>query len=362
MHNSNNIIKDIKKESIGKEIFDKPKYQYKDNPHLQNTFSMFSGHKQLTFDDSAIVERKAKEGKYTLEIKSISTLSEFLSENNQVKTSVNKLLTCLIIKSGSTGYCSKEITISLKEYLEMLGRKVSSSNVKEVRKEVNNDLKTLMSSHLSFITKGRNKQQNFYNISIIQASAVVDGSIKVILSDFMYDYLYNQKWYLNLPPCILQCNSKLEPHGFLLGVYLTSMLRQSNTYPVRTISVKSIYNQVTTLPRYEDIKANGRRVEQQIKIPLEKQLDKFQDEYKILKWQYSENYTGKETFEEWLNLNIIVTALYDIDNVSKIQKNKKTLANKFKKAELKGIEKAVTEKAKRKELKEAEKKSTLPKG
>lgn len=341
-----NYINEIYKSDYKKDTLQRTeKMAFKDNPIVQNTLSLMSDNKQMTAFRTAVADMNTKQGKYTLEILDFDTIGAFFTQGKKVKTRVDKLLVCLIIKSGNIDFSSKEVVIPIDEYLQMTGKAITPSNIKEARKNLKEDLKVIDNMRLSFKGKGKNKE-DFYNFAYIQGHGIVQGQIRVVLSDLLYNILSTQNFYFNLHPNILQGNDKLEPHRFLLGTYLSNQARQIKKGNTFTLKVKSIYEAVTSIPRYEK---TNRRLNDLIIEPLEKQLDKFSEEG-LLKWNYTEDLPTRFTFEEWLEKEISIIWLYDLENLYSIQESKRKTKSKMEKAKEKGKIKAIEEKAKKEEL------------
>lgn len=293
----------IKEENLREEL-DLMKFRtMKQNNITSNTNKLLLAKKNRGKLGEMCIEDK----NFTLSIEDYDTLEQFLGKKDfsegRIPISTVKIFTAFIVKLTETGCNNSVVKISLSELAKMYGKDITKNTLKDLRKQINKDMKILRNVKITYTPKRRNIAcgEDYIDTYLFGGTKGIKNNI--IFFKFNEDFfkiLQNQKTFLYLPMELLGFNEKYNPHSYLLLQYITEH-RRINTGRINEnkIKVKSIYEHCKTLPRYEDIQ-NNRAVNERIIAPFERDLDNIQS----FTWEYEKGQPF--TFNEWLESYIVV--------------------------------------------------------
>ena len=323
------------------DTLDVSKYKYFKQNEIVNKIPVeLAKPKQLSVMDEATTHNATdkKQGFYiTLEDYSEleKNISDTLYKENKAPVFSGKLFDILNYKLTEQGFASDNVTISLKELSELLGKK----DIKALRSQVKDNIEIL--KKLKFTFKGKKKRDKSYlDVHIYGGtSGIVNGQVGFKFNTDFIEILKGNTTYLQeLNLNVLKCNDKTNPHQYLIYRAIEEFRRLNLEKVSKGLEIKVswLYERVSTLPRYEEVMTKyNRAVTRYIIEPFERDLDNTG-----LKWQYKNDDTT--SFDKWLNNSIIVTDL----TLTEFEKN--IVTKKFQE-----IKKQ--EKAKQRALKEVEK-------
>lgn len=201
-----------------------------------------------------------------------------------LRTSTSKLLDMLVLTlTNQNNYASKddskynrEIHISLKKYVELLGKDPSKkATVDKERRKVKEDLEILKSSSIRWSGKGKDQKEDFLDVNIAEAVGFSRGTIIFKFTDTMAKHLINNGYIMQYPIS-----------------FMTIDERNANTYPIARkmkdhfsndinarrgtndiLSVKTLLDNAPDIPTIEEVNSGNRLWRDRIQYPLEKSLD-----------------------------------------------------------------------------------------
>ena len=255
-------------------------------------------------------------------------LSKSLYSNGKVNETAGKLLECLIIRLTEQGFTKPSTVLKLTEYSEM----ISQTDIKGLREKTNCDLKVLNKIHITY----QNTKGKYITADLCKCSGNVEnGQIYFELNDAIYKELCSRKsaFFRYIPLSVFNSNAKKNPHQYLIyKVILSNSWRNANSIRENKIKVKEIYNYCRTLPRID--KANG-QVLKNIKIPFDRDLKSINE--------FDYNYSSPDylicTFEEWLNIDIIITWKEQLLGLDILRNKKEKHQDKMEKAKMNALTK-----------------------
>lgn len=298
-----------------------------------------------------------KKSKYVVTIENISELEDFISKTTYkgslVPQSASKLITILMAQltkviDTTSQATTQEFTtnpilaIPLKELAEIEGKSTTKDGLKDLRERTKIDFKILDSVKYT-INKGN--KGDFINVGLgANHNGVVNGiAFFEMRKEFANKLISNRLYLLNLPKELLRTNERRNPYSYHLGREIIYHKRRNVENKETIISVRNLYENCLSLPRYENvIKSKDRHVDDRIIKPFERDLDALSN---IFTWEYdtpkrkpnaNKDYTN---FNEWLALNIKITWLIDLetDTIAQGRADAKKLIEKAKEKELKKI-------------------------
>ena len=136
--------------------------------------------------------------------------------------------------------------------------------------------------------------------------------------------LAQQRYFLYVPIEILQSNEKKNPNTYLLYKKIVSHKRINvGKKNENIIKVKTLYDYCVTLPRYEDVMASDKHIDQRIIKPFERDLDIIKE----FSWHY-ETEEPPTDFTQWINTNIIITWRNQLPDTKTILEGRKKYKSK----------------------------------
>ena len=219
-------------------------------------------------DDNVILEN----GNLSVTLENYSQLSSGL------KATTHRLIDAIMIRCTETGAKENVVTLSLGEYMEMCGLK----NLKEMRKQVNAELKTILNMKLSF-SKSSNREQSFKDIKLCESAAIKNNRI---VFEFSSDFFRILKYMpvMPYPMKLFNINQKKNPNSYYF-LKKISEHKKMNYFKKNAdiISVKTLLECTPELPKYDDVMAGDRAVGRRIIDPFEHDLTELKD---VFKWEY----------------------------------------------------------------------------
>lgn len=230
------------------------------------------------------------------------------------------------------------IAIKDKELANMLGKPQSyiSANMPNILDSLSNiQIK-------SYKIKKRSKLESFEKVNIIEAVKHEKG-VSYLLFSQLYSYYLSQWGFTQYPKELLKTNDKEYQLAFDIGSYICEMMYQNRT----KIKIKSIYERVTSIPRYEDVRdKQNRKYQEKIYKPFEDNIeylntfDTFHIDFENTDYI---NNKDKIDFDKWLDTNLIVT--WNIKpNYTNLEKGREKQQKKIDRAKQRNLEKELKNK------------------
>lgn len=206
------------------------------------------------------------------------TLENFSQLGNGLKATTHRLIDAIMIRCTETGAKEQTVCLPLEEYMDMCGLK----NIKETRKQVNAELKTLSNMKLTF-SKSSNREQSFNGIKLCD-SAVIKNNM--IFFEFSTEFFRVLKYMpvMPYPMKLFSLNHKKNPNSYYF-LKKISEHKKMNYFKKNadTISVKTLLECTPELPKYDDVISTDRAVARRIIEPFERDLNELGD---VFRWEY----------------------------------------------------------------------------
>lgn len=279
---------------------------------------------QMDFTGTGII--KATNGSTDIQV----IIEEYA--NITLKPSTSKLLRMITGKFTQTNNIA--VNISLKEYMELTGRK----DEKEARKDIKADLKTLF--NISCSAKGKiDGKKASIDFRILQAKGTIEKSCIIAkLSDDIATHLLNCP-VMPYPTDMFKIPNKY-PYAYYLGDKITELMKYNQHKPYFVVSVKTLLESCcfnNGMPTYEEVRKTDRRIDIRIITPFINNLDACNN---IFDWHFC-NSKGVPLTEEQLNdftykefearyIKITFKEYPEVE-VKNIKKHKETIKSKDKK-------------------------------
>lgn len=261
----------------------------------------------------------------------------------------------------------REVTISLKEYAQLLGydveehetstpeeaereKKRAKAQLDNARKAIRKDLDILHASTLTWEEPIKGKARDFARVSLVTFTGIRNGEIKIAFSPEIASYLAERNLITQYPTKLLRISGR-QPTAYYIGRKLAEHYNIDNNQIRGThdrISITALLA-VTELPTYEEIMKQDRHWDRRIKEPLEQALDTLTQEGVLKNWEYThakgvpltdEEASTITSYEDFSKLYLHFTPADKVDHTERIQakqeareetrKNKKKRATKKK--------------------------------
>lgn len=154
----------------------------------------------------------------------------------------------------------------------------------------------------SFKYKGNSKSKldSFEKVNIIEAVRHANG-VSTIIFGQLYTYYVSQWGFTQYPIELLKTDDKKYSLAFDIGSYFAEMKRENR----HRIKIKSVYERVTAIPRYEDVRDKmNRKYAEKIYKPFEDTIE-YLNNFTTFGVDYeSTDYikaNGSYDFDKWLN-------------------------------------------------------------
>jgi len=236
----------------------------------------------------------AKDGDFTVTIAKYDELVKGLSPT------ASALLDCIICRYTESGGRDDVVRMPLDEYMEMRGLSDKQSATEQIKA----DMRALDRISLTFRDRNKKRSSGFMTINLSGGSyGVKNGIIAYRLNpDFMQ--LLESYPVIPIPLTMFRVNFHRNPHAYFLQRKIAEHKNLNYGKPNEdTISVKTLLRVCPQLPAYEQVRDSGRRYDQQIRRPFERDMDAIT----AFRW----NYCGKngaelapETYAEFEAANV----------------------------------------------------------
>lgn len=235
---------------------------------------------------------------------------------------------------------SNIVTFPLQEYANIRGLK----DLKETRRQLSEDLETLQHTSYKFEAdhyidkkyKGKSKSdeaKDYYSTNLIFAQGIVKGIVTVKIAPDFFTLLRNYP-VMDYPALIWKINSKHNPYSFNLLAKI-SELKNMNVGKKcdGLISVKTLLQCCTSLPKYEDLLQSGSSFSRRIKEPFERDMNANASVYQ---WEYC-NPNGTplsnaqieiSNYETFINLLVKITWPEYPDQTARLERKAKRITTK----------------------------------
>lgn len=262
--------------------------------------------------DTAIVEK----GDFKVLLQNFSNLSSF-------SISTHKLLDALVIAftRSHPDNCSR---LSLREYVEMLGKSPTKHNIDQVRRTVRDDLNILYNLSIEFEeTNAAGKSQGFKKLRLCSSVGISRGTIEINFSNEFASYL-RASYLLQYPVDLLRLDGR-NPNTYYLARKLALSWNINRTRANRRsydiISVQALMNCCPDLPWSESV--SDRHYSRKIIEPFESALSVIQA-HNLFSWEYCNKNGEPLSQDQLINLNyaeilqmfIKYKKLYDSNSLS----------------------------------------------
>lgn len=193
------------------------------------------------------------------------------------------------------------LAIKDKDIAEMLGKPQSY-----ISANISNILDSLSDIQIkSFTIKGKSKLDSFEKVNIIEAVKHEKGTSYLLFGQ-MYAYYLAQWGFTQYPKELLKTNDKKYQLAFDIGSYICEMKYQGRT----RIKIKSIYERVTSIPRYEDVRDNmNRKYQERIYKPFDENIEYLNSFATFnINYENTDYFNDKDQidFYKWLNTTMVV--------------------------------------------------------
>jgi len=208
----------------------------------------------------------------------VVTLENYSTLDRGIKATTHRLLDAIMLKCTESGAKENKVNLSIDEYAGMCGLK----NIKEIRKQINSEIKTLINMKVSF-SKSSNREQSFSNIKICDEAQIKNNFIMFTFSDDFFRILKSMP-VMPYPMKLLSINHKKNPNSYYL-LKRISEHKKMNYFKKNadTISVKTLLECTPELPKYEDVVAGDRAVNRRIIEPFERDMSELED---VFSWEF----------------------------------------------------------------------------
>lgn len=213
---------------------------------------------------------------------------------NGLRTSAKKLFdACAIALTRQTNYRgdddpNPQIIISLKEYMDLCGVPDTKPSRDKARRIIEQDLKTLLKSHIGWKEQAGNKKaKDFLDMNVCTEVGIQNGNILFQFSPRLAKYLQHA-YVMQYPHALFQLDSR-NPNLWTMGRKLAlhnSMDSNRTAGTANTISVRSLLESAPEIPTHEKVMAGDRNLNKNIITPFEKCLDTLVAKGVLKEWTY----------------------------------------------------------------------------
>ncbi|MBR1539657.1 MAG: hypothetical protein IJ629_00450 [Clostridia bacterium] len=274
--------------------------KYHQSQIIDNTISCLLSPKSFDELGNAVATLSNSSTNFLLKIKDYKLLEPYISRDlykyGKVKQTAGKLLDCFIVKMTEEGFDNHTVTLSLREYAEMTGKKSLGS----LRNQTNNDLKLLNSVYIK--NEPKYKKGFYLETKLCKCTEKIEnGKMKFKFNDDLFKILSRKdvSFFQYIPSEVLQMSDKATNSYLLYKRILSNCRSNAGTVRENIISISTLYNYCTTLPRYNGIDGIAKGVEgitQRLKLPLMRDLKQI----KSFTFDYSIEDYNNANFENWL--------------------------------------------------------------
>lgn len=235
-----------------------------------NKLAMMKTTSDFNADDSDVL--RLENGNLIVMLENYSTL------DRGIKATTHRLIDAVMLKCTEEGSKENTVNLSLDEYAKMCGLR----NLKEIRKQINSEIKTLMNMKVSF-SRSSNREQSFSNIKICEDAQIKNNFIVFRFSDEFFRIIKSMP-VMPYPMKLLSINHKKNPNSYYF-LKKISEHKKMNYFKKNadTISVKTLLECTPELPKYEDVISGDRAVNRRIIEPFERDMSELED---VFSWEF----------------------------------------------------------------------------
>lgn len=154
--------------------------------------------------------------------------------------------------------------------------------------------------------KQKNEQREFDRVNIIESVSHRNGTSYLLFGQLYAHYL-SQWGFTQYPLELLSTDDRKYKLAFDIGSYISEMRYYNRT----KVKIRSIYERVTAIPRYEDVRDNmNRKYQERIYKPFEDNIEYLNSFATFnIEFENTDYFTLKDNidFEKWLDTNMIIT-------------------------------------------------------
>lgn len=224
-------------------------------------------------------------------------ISNYLDDDkyNGLRTSAKKLLdVCIVYLTKQNEYKAQLekvntlVSIPIREYIELCGKTVSDSSIREMRKKLNADLETLYNISLDWHEPRRKNSQDYVNVRICQKQGIENGNIIFRFTEDFAQYVLNA-YIMQFPAALLSLDER-NPNVYKIGRKL-ALHRSNNSnqrrHTANIISVAALLNACGDSLDYRDkMNGNDRHFTREFAEPFVKCLDILKEKGVISSWEF----------------------------------------------------------------------------
>ena len=154
--------------------------------------------------------------------------------------------------------------------------------------------------------KQKNEQREFDRVNIIESVSHRNGTSYLLFGQLYAHYL-SQWGFTQYPLELLSTDDRKYKLAFDIGSYISEMRYYNRT----KVKIRSIYERVTAILRYEDVRDNmNRKYQERIYKPFEDNIEYLNSFATFnIEFENTDYFTSKDNidFEKWLDTNMIIT-------------------------------------------------------
>lgn len=224
-------------------------------------------------------------------------LTEETSEKayNGLRTSAKKLLdVCIVYLTEQNKYKAPSdktntlVSLPIREYIELCGKTVSDSSVREMRKALEVDLETLYNISLDWHEPKRKNCSDYTNIRLCQKKGIEKGNIIFRFSEDFAEYILNA-YIMQFPTALLSLDGR-NSNTYKIGRKLALHRSNSNNqrrHTANIISVSSLLNACGDSLNYLDrMSKNDNHFTKKFVEPFTECLDTLKANGVISAWEF----------------------------------------------------------------------------
>lgn len=208
-----------------------------------------------------------------------------------LKTTTHQLLNALMVTLTEAGVKEQGVALPLEDYMALRGLK----DKKTARSQVKADLDTLYNASMSFKENIKGKDQDFYDVRIIESKGIKNGVIYASFSSQLFKVIQEYP-IMSYPLALWKINPNRNPNSFYFGAKITEHKNMNlGKKNEDIISVQTLLKATPELPTYEEVQNSNRAFTSRIIEPFKRDMDALKD---ILQWEYCKSRGEPVTDEE----------------------------------------------------------------
>ena len=195
-----------------------------------------------------------------------------------IKATTHRLFDAIMLKWTESGTKEPSVFLSLDEFMKMCELK----NLKEMRKQVNAELKVFKNMKVTF-AKSSSREQSFNDIKICEDAQIKNNFIVFFFSPEFMRILKSMP-VMPYPMRLMSLNHKKNPNSYYFLKKIAEH-KKMNYFKKNAdiISVKTLLESTPELPKYDDVMNADRAVARRIIEPFERDMTELED---VFTWEY----------------------------------------------------------------------------